>query len=69
MDNRKLCSGLDGEECLRERRPSGHLCRECHRIYMRGYMRKRRGKPVANPVKFFSVKSFEEYEFNQDDRG
>lgn len=37
---KSTCSGLNGVKCLRPRRERGNLCRECNRIYMRGYMRK-----------------------------
>ena len=39
----KVCSGLGGRKCMRPRRNKGWLCVECHREYMREFMRKRAG--------------------------
>lgn len=39
----KPCSGLNGKKCLRRRRPKGWLCVECHRIYMKEFMARKRG--------------------------
>ena len=55
----KICPGLYGQECMKERRASGHLCRECHRVYMRAYMRKRKGAGKG-------AKVVNDYDFNQD---
>lgn len=56
----KLCSGLNGADCYRPRRPKGALCKECHKIYMRGYMRnKRAGLGKRSGV-------IDGYDFNQD---
>lgn len=56
----KVCSGLYGKPCFKERRVKGRLCSECYRIYMRGYMRKKR----AGMEKRAGV--VDGYDFNQD---
>jgi hypothetical protein len=37
----KTCVGIKGRKCLRPRRNRGRLCVDCHREYMREYMRKK----------------------------
>lgn len=38
----KQCVGLSGKKCFRGRRPKGRLCVECHRIYMKEFMARKR---------------------------
>jgi len=64
----KMCIGLEGKACFNPRREKGWLCPECHKAYMRDYMRKKRGTkkrgieevkpPVERAVKTLSWPTF-----------
>ena len=43
----KLCSGLEGKKCFRQRRNKGWLCIECHRKYMKEFMRKKKNNRIG----------------------
>lgn len=63
----KRCSGLNGKKCMRPRRSKGYLCQECHRVYMKEFMAKKRGKPSLKTLGGGGGERFvDDYDMNQE---